>query len=200
MTATAHKETVMDSLLERLRAITPPRNLTPTEAQYVAERQATLLVSALRVQRPALPHAVLAELPFLTVAQHASFRASGLSTYTGRGWLILLKRDEPKVRQRFSLAHELKHILDDPFITRLYPALGHSSSYDRAERVCDYFAGCLLMPKRWLLKDWCSGRQNIERLAQRYHVSRAAMRVRLNQLGLLLPTPRCSGIEQEAWV
>lgn len=55
------------------------------------------------------------------------------------------------------------------------------------------------MPKRWLLSDWTNGRQNIERLAARYHVSRAAMRVRLDQLGLLAPTPRCDGIEQEAW-
>jgi predicted transcriptional regulator len=198
-TKTRTTETYTGGLLEQLRAITPHRALTPSEARSIAERQATALISELRLRGPALPHVALADLPFLTVAQHASFKASGLSTYTGNGWLILLKRDEPKVRQRFSLAHELKHILDDPFIDRLYPSLGQSSSYARAERICDYFAGCLLMPKRWLLSDWCSGRQNIERLSQRYHVSRAAMRVRLNQLGLLAPTPRCDGIEQEAW-
>lgn len=193
------KQTDAGGWLEKLRAITPHRSLTPTEACVIAERQATLLLDELGLCAPALPQAALSELPWLTVAQHAGFSASGLSTYTNRGWLILLKRDEPKVRQRFSLAHELKHILDDPFISRLYPALGHQSAYDRAERICDYFAGCLLMPKRWLTRDWCSGRQNIARLAARYHVSQAAMRVRLTQLGLLTPTPRCLGIEQEAW-
>jgi len=186
-------------VLEQLRSIMPNRNLTPTEAHILAERQATMLLHELDVETPATPHQLIAELPFLTVAQHGSFKASGLSTYTRRGWLILLKRDEPKVRQRFSLAHELKHILDDPFIDQLYPTLGHHDAHERAERICDYFAGCLLMPKRWLLRDWTSGRQNIERLAARYHVSRAAMRVRLLQLGLLPPTPRCDGIEQEAW-
>jgi predicted transcriptional regulator len=194
------KETYAGGLLERLRAITPGRNLTPTEARFIAERQATMLIRELHLERPALPHAALTGLSFLTVAQHNSFSASALSTYTGHGWLILLKSDEPKVRQRFSLAHELKHILDDPFNPRrLYPALGHSSSHERTERICDYFAGCLLMPKRWLMSDWCSGKQNIERLSQRYHVSRAAMRVRLSQLGLLAPTPRCLGVEQEVW-
>jgi predicted transcriptional regulator len=194
------KETYTGGLLERLRAVMPHRSLTPSEAHYLAERQATLLLRELHLEAPALPDALLAELPFLTVAQHGSFKASALTTYTHKGWLILLKRDEPKVRQRFSLAHELKHILDDPFIDRLYPSLGATSSYERSERICDYFAGCLLMPKRWLLKDWTSGRQNIERLAVRYNVSRAAMRVRLSQLGLLPATPRCDGIEQEAWV
>lgn len=199
MTKIASNETYTGGLLERLRTITPNRRLTPTEARFTAERQATLLLEELSVRAPALPHSLLADLPFLTVGQHASFSASGLTTYTKRGWLILLKSDEPRVRQRFSLAHELKHILDDPFIDSLYPALGQTSAYDRAERICDYFAGCLLMPKRWLMNDWCSGRQNIERLAQRYNVSRAAMRVRLTQLGLLPATPRCNGIEQEAW-
>ncbi len=192
-------ETSTGGLLEHLRSVTPHRNLTPTEARIIAERQATMLLSELELHRPALPQAVLADLPFVTVAQHSGFQVSALSTYTNRGWLILLKRDEPKVRQRFSLAHELKHILDDPFISRLYPALGHSNSYERAERICDYFAGCLLMPKRWLISDWCGGRQNIEQLAARYNVSRAAIHVRLSQLGLLPSTPRCNGIEHEAW-
>ncbi len=199
ITATETRETYQGGLLERLRTLTPPRSLSSSEARFIAERQATRLLDELHLHGPAVPDAVLAELPFLTVAQHASFQASGVSTFTGKGWLILLKRDEPKVRQRFSLAHELKHILDDPFIARLYPSLGHDSAHARAERICDYFSGCLLMPKRWLLRDWCSGRQNVERLAARYHVSRAAMRVRLRQLGLTEPTPRCLGVEQEAW-
>jgi hypothetical protein len=186
--------------LERLRALTPPRNLTPSEARLIAERQAVRLLDELRLQGPAVPEVLLAELPLLTVGQQTNFKVSGLTTHTNNGWIILLKRDEPKVRQRFSLAHELKHILDDPFVHRLYPPLGHDSSHDRAERICDYFAGCLLMPKRWLLKDWCSGQQRVERLAARYHVSRAAMRVRLSQLGLTEPTPRCLGAEQqETW-
>lgn len=193
------RETYTGGLLEQLRAITPHRTLTPTEAHFIAERQATLLLNELRLRGPALPHTALAELPFLAVARRTDFPTSGMTLHTSRGWLIVLRRDEPQVRQRFSLAHELKHILDDPFIDRLYPALGHNSSRERAERICDYFAGCLLMPKRWLMSDWCSGRQNIERLAGRYHVSRAAMRVRLAQLGLLAQVPRCTGTEQEAW-
>jgi hypothetical protein len=198
MTAT-NTTGIPHGLLERLRALTPSRSLSSTEARYIAERQATLLLAELGVRAPDVPHAAIADLPFITVARRAGFPTSGMTTKASTGWVVVLKRDEPQVRQRFSLAHELKHILDDPFITQLYPPLGHSTSYERAENICDYFAGCLLMPKRWLVRDWCSGRQNIERLSQRYNVSRAAMRVRLSQLGLTAPTPRCMGVEQEVW-
>jgi predicted transcriptional regulator len=193
-------DTSQAGLLERLRALTPPRALTGSESLFVAERQAALLLSELDIRSPAVPHAVLAELPFLIVARRADLPTSGMTTRTDSGWVVVLRSSEPRVRQRFSLAHELKHVLDDPFIARLYPALGHARAAERAERVCDYFAACLLMPKRWLTRDWCSGRQNIARLAERYQVSRQAMEVRLSQLGLLAPTPRCLGAEREVWV
>lgn len=193
-------DTSRPGLLERLRALTPPRALTQSESLFVAERQAALLLSELDIQAPAVPHALLAELPFLIVARRADLPTSGMTTRTDSGWVVVLRSSEPRVRQRFSLAHELKHVLDDPFITRLYPALGQARAAERAERVCDYFAACLLMPKRWLTRDWCGGRQDIARLAGRYQVSRRAMEVRLSQLGLLAPTPRCLGVEQEVWV
>ncbi len=200
MTDRTNSDAPQSGLLERLRALTPPRALTQTEAEFVAERQATLLLSELDVRAPAVPHSVIDELPFLTVARRAGFPTSGMATRTDSGWVVVLRGDEPHVRQRFSLAHELKHVIDDPFIDRLYPARGHYRSDERAERICDYFAACLLMPKRWLTRDWYGGRQNIERLAQRYRVSRRAMEVRLSQLGLSAPTPRCMGAEREVVV
>jgi Zn-dependent peptidase ImmA (M78 family) len=173
------------------------RALTPIEAEFVAERQATLLLDELGIRTPAVPHAAIDGLPFLTVARRVGFPTSGMATRTDSGWVVVLRGNEPAVRQRFSLAHELKHVFDDPFIGRLYPALGHRSPSERAERICDYFAACLLMPKRWLTGDWCGGRQDIARLARRYQVSGQAMEVRLSQLGLLAPTPRCMGAERE---
>jgi len=180
-------------LLARLRAATPHRALTHRESERVAERQAELLRRVLQLSdTPQLPTAALTSLPFATVTERSDFPTSGMATKTPYGWIIVLRSDEAKVRQRFSLAHELRHLLDDPFIDRLYPASGGYTSFERAERVCDYFAGCLLMPKRLLRADWVDGRQDIAALARRYDVSRAAMTVRLSQLGLLPPTPRCA--------
>lgn len=185
-------------LLVRLRALTPTRALTTSEANRVAERQTELLLDELGIAAPAVPRSVIAGLPFITVAERRGFPTSGMVTKTDLGWVVVIRGDESQVRQRFSLAHELKHVLDDPFIDWLYPGQGHLTGSERAERICDYFAACLLMPKRWLIGDWRGGRRDISRLAGRYNVSRRAMEVRLSQLGLLAPTPRCMGTEQEA--
>jgi Zn-dependent peptidase ImmA (M78 family) len=117
-----------------------------------------------------------------------------MATQTDSGWVIVLRAEEAKVRQRFSLIHEFKHVLDDSFIEWIYPTRGGYSPEDRAERICDYFAACVLMPKMWVKRDWAGGGiQDIARLARRYRVSQVAMAVRLSELRLLPPTPRCAG-------
>ena len=99
-------------------------------------------------------------------------------------WRIVLRAEEPRQRQRFSLAHEFKHILDDPVVERLYTHLAPSDRKERVERLCNYFAACLLMPRAWIKRDWCSGLQKINALARRYYVSQEAMSTRLAELGL----------------
>jgi Zn-dependent peptidase ImmA (M78 family) len=100
-------------------------------------------------------------------------------------WRIVLKADEPtRQRQRFSLAHEFKHILDDPIIEQLHTHLEPSKRHERIERLCNYFAACLLMPRSWVKRDWCEGLQRSSDLARRYYVSHEAMTTRLSELGL----------------
>ena len=188
-------------LLARLRAMVPRRGLGWREAEQLAERQANRLRAQLDVLGPALREEDIASLPWLTIARREDLPTSGVATKTDFGWLIVLKGNEPLVRQRFSLAHELKHVLDDEIIDRpdggLYPSIGGYSSHERAERVCDRFAAALLIPKPVLRADWADGLQDIAKLAKRYDVSRAAMRVRLSQLGLIEATPRCATPDTE---
>jgi len=184
------------SQLRELRAAMPRRPLRLDEGLRIAERQASLLRAQLgRARTTALPTETITGLPFLTVTTRHRLSKSALITKTERGWVIVLNADEPLVRQRFSLCHELKHVLDDPFAEQyergLYPGYAGVSSEDQAERVCDFFAGALLMPKLTLRADWVNRLQDPARLAPRYHVSRAAMDVRLRQLGLVMPVPRC---------
>lgn len=181
-------------LLERLRALVPPRALTPSEAKLIAERQASILLANAQIDCPAVPSDLITDLPFVTVTHRPGFPTSGMATQTDSGWVIVLRAEEAKVRQRFSLAHEFKHVLDDPFIEKLYPAHGGYSAHERAEWTCDYFAACLLMPRMWVKRDWAGGGiQDIDRLARRYRVSRLAMAVRLSELRLLPTVPRCAG-------
>jgi Zn-dependent peptidase ImmA (M78 family) len=191
---TATMTRTQSGLLERLRELVPRRGLSPAEARQVAERQAAILLASGDIDTPGVPDHLITDLPFVTVTHRPGFPTSGMATQTDTGWVIVLRAEEAKVRQRFSMIHEFKHVLDDPFIEWMYPTKHGQRPEDRAERICDYFAACVLMPKMWVKRDWAAGGiQDIARLARRYHVSQVAMAVRLSELRLLPPTPRCAG-------
>lgn len=185
---------VATGMIARLRAVVPKRPLGVREAEKVAERQADRLRSELKILRPCLDEDDLANLAWLSITRRENLPTAGVATKTDYGWIVVLRANDPMVRQRFTLAHEIKHILDDSLIDLgggLYPSLGGYSQHERSEHVCHRFAGALLMPKPLLRADWFDGLQDIAKLARRYHVSRQAMSVRLSQLGLLEAVPRC---------
>jgi len=171
--------------LTTLRGLTPQRPLSPSEARRIVELQAARLLREAGFDEPAVDVDALGALLHVMVASRAGLPISGLATQTERGgWAIVLSADDSPARRRFSYAHELKHILDDPFIDWLYPTRGAFSSDLLAERVCDQFAAAVLMPRQWIKRDWCQGHQDVRLLAARYAVSMSAMGVRLGELGL----------------
>ncbi len=181
----------MPSVIAQLRDVVPRRPLGPEAALRVAELQAVKLLAALGVTEPPVLEEVVAALPRVQVERLSPIPVSG-STHWAKGrWVIVLNGAEPLVRQRFSLAHEFKHVLDNPFIDHLYPSLPGASAHRRTEQVCDYFAACLLMPRAWVKRRFTSGHQDVRQLATEFDVSMQAMQVRLLQLGLIEPAPRC---------
>lgn len=181
----------MTSLITSLRDIMPIRPLTFAEALRTAELQATKLLELSGLSTPPFPEAIITELPRVQVERIIPAPASGASQWSRGRWLILLNGAEVPGRQRFSLAHEFKHVLDNPFIDVLYPPSGGLSRHERAEQVCDYFAGCLLMPRRWLKRSWTTGTQEPRALARQFDVSKQAIQVRLLQIGMAEPGARC---------
>lgn len=191
------------SLLAELRSVVPTRCLTYSEGHLLAERQATLLLEHLSVTGPAVPHSVVSELPFLTVATRPLVRSSGGTRWsrTNRSrtsrvapqWLVVLSSLEPRTRQRFSLGHELKHILDHGRVRTLYGTTEPRSAL--VEHTCDYFSACLLMPRTWVKNAYASGIQNVFDLAELFDVSPQAMQVRLLSLGLVDVYERHSEID-----
>ena len=88
--------------------------------------------------------------------------------------IIELATGQARVRQRFSLAHELGHHL-----------LGHRhGESDVAERQANIFAGALLVPPAWLRRDVASG-MTAEELSTRYDVSREVMFIAVQDARLL---------------
>lgn len=175
-----------------LRALLPARAMTWSEAHSIAERQAALLLDLLNIAEPPVPQFVISSLPGIVVDWREDWPTSGMAVKARSHWRIVLKTSEPRQRQRFSLAHEFKHVLDDPVIDRTHAHLKPHRRQERAERLCNYFAACLLMPRPWIKHDYYGGLQNVRALARRYYVSQEAMTTRLSELGL---TPMTLAIE-----
>ena len=173
--------------LARLRALSPRRELTVREALHIAELQATQLLGLTNITEPAVPSEIVTDFPHLrvecdpTLPGHAASGCSDWDASTG-SWVISLNPDEPAVRQRFTLLHELKHIVDhgSPGVFDRSP----STTRPLAESVADFFAACALMPRAWVKQAYFDGIQRPDDLADLFDVSVTAMQVRLRQLGL----------------
>lgn len=183
------------STIHQLRALMPRRPLELHEARSIAERQATLLLELIGQREPAVDVSLIADLPRVEVKVEPSLGLGGISGFSqwSRGrWLIVVNRDESGTRRRFTLSHEFKHVLDNPFIKEIYSALGSTEDERRriTEQLCDYFAACLLMPRTWLKQAWTNGIQSPATLAAKFNVSEAAMTIRLRELRLIEPRTR----------
>lgn len=179
------------TVLALLRALAPKRQLSFYETLRVAELQANRLLAHFRIETTAVPDEIVTELPRITVEREHGLPVSGSAHWNGRYWVITLNADEHPLRQRFSLMHEFKHILDHTSKSYLYSGRPTSSASEQEERVADYFAACLLMPKRVVKRVWCQGPQDHTRLATMLQVSPAALRYRLDQIGLTDRPARC---------
>lgn len=106
--------------------------------------------------------------------------------------IVTINKYQNKTRQRFTAAHELAHIiLHFPDIERGVFKEGENilfrdnETINNTERQANQLAAEILMPKNIfdsLLKD---GVRNIERLAEKFNVSPAAVRYRAYKLGYI---------------
>jgi Zn-dependent peptidase ImmA (M78 family) len=179
------------SVLALLRGLVPQRRLTFNETLLIAELQANHMLEHFSIATTAVPDEIVTELPRIKIERERGLPVSGSAHWNGRYWVITLSADEHRCRQRFSLMHEFKHVLDHTTKDFLYQDRPTNSSYEQAERVADYFAACLLMPKRVVKRLWFEGPQSIERMADKLRVSPAAVRYRLDQLGVTERSARC---------
>jgi hypothetical protein len=178
--------------LAALRNLVPNRPLRHAEGLRIAELQAARLLSMAGISEAPVPVSVITEIPKIQVKRMSPFPVSGCTDWAKGTWVILINGNEPTVRQRFTLAHEFKHILDYRYIDVAYPSTPGLSHRQRTEVVCDYFAGCLLVPRPWLKKAWGSGMQRSPDLARAFGVSQAAIQTRLLQTGLIDRPQRCA--------
>jgi len=129
------------TILQSLRALVPARPLQHHEAQGIAERQATRLLALLDQRDTPVEVGLIAELPRIEVRVVPNRDIAGLSGMSQwlkkeSRWLIAVNRDDSQTRRRFTLGHEFKHIVDNPYINVLYPKDedAKQSAEERAER------------------------------------------------------------------
>ncbi|MEV6871482.1 ImmA/IrrE family metallo-endopeptidase [Amycolatopsis sp. NPDC051128] len=182
-------------IIRQLRSLMPVRPLEEHEARGVAERQATKLLELLDQHEPAVDVELVGELPRVQVKVDSALSGTGILGFSdwSRGrWLIVVNRDDSPTRRRFTLGHEFKHVLDHPYIKVIYSELGRTNKErdEITERICNYFAACVLMPRNWVKRAWASGIQGPAALAAKFKVSPEAMAIRLREIGLVDPWPR----------
>ena len=178
-------------VLAMLRALVPQRPLSPWEALRIAELQANRLLKHFEIDAVPVPEEIISELPRIRVVREPGLPVSGGAHWDGRFWVITVNADEHPLRQRFSVMHEFKHVLDHTTRDFLYHDRSFQTAHEQAERTADYFAACLLMPKRTVKRLWCQGHQDIPSLAAKLQISVPALRYRLNHLGLTERPARC---------
>lgn len=191
MNNTQYKGRLSGSLMAQLRAVVPPRRLTWAEAERLTELQANRFRELLGIDTAELPDDAITELPRLLVTVEDDLPVSGSAHWSNGRWIITLNAQEHPLRQRFSAAHELHHIICHPIAAWMFAAEPGLPPAVKAERLADYFAGALLMPKQHVKRLWGEGRRAASELAACFAVSPRAMQFRLDQLGLSQPRQRC---------
>ncbi len=103
----------------------------------------------------------------------------------GDGHAIVLRGYSDEHRRRFTIAHEIGHFV--LHAERVGPERGGgvNAAWQAQEREADQFAAELLMPEPLVRQAVVEQGADVDRLADRFDVSRQAMKTRLRRLGLV---------------
>ena len=125
---------------------------------------------------------------------------SGAAIVDGSKKIVMVNASQSETRKRFSAAHEIGHLLlhgnqalsiDSNSPQVMFRDENSSKGIDWREKEANFFAACLLMPKKRVLtaiQEIGTGsvsEEQIQIMADRFEVSTQAMCIRLTQLGFI---------------
>lgn len=134
------------------------------------------------------------------VAHPLGDSVSGLLSIENGVGTIGYDENEPPVRQRFTIAHELGHYelhrdKSDLFVDKqfIYRSLNSGDTAEKKimEQEANYFASAILMPSSILRKEIqktnfdLANEQSIKDLSDMFKVSSTAMSIRISNLGII---------------
>jgi len=98
-------------------------------------------------------------------------------------WIVQINSQEPLERQRVTLFHEIFHILAHIKSTPVFRKRGASEGFFN-ELLADYFAGCILTPRKWVAEKWVEVK-DLKRMTEIFQVTELAMWCRLKTMRLI---------------
>lgn len=162
------------------------------------ELEAQRVLQAHGITRPPVNVDQVAEtLKVRVIRDHLEDEVSGMLYRRGVRTHIFVNEADASVRQRFTIAHELGHLImhsGDVFVDQKFRDSRSSLAIDHQEIEANGFAAALLMPKLWVIKEVVrrqskhsrlSEEELVEQLSRHFEVSPKAMEYRLANLGLL---------------
>jgi Zn-dependent peptidase ImmA (M78 family) len=177
-----------------------------TVSVLAARNRAEELLKVVGIANPPVdPERVARHLGLrIIVKEFSDVDISGLLMSTGGSAFVCVNRAHPRVRRRFTTAHEIGHYIlhhrSDPAnsihvdrgLVVNYRDSASTTGEHANEREANAFAAALLMPSKMLTRAVrrLSGSAplvdyHVEQLAADFDVSEQAMTIRMQQLGLL---------------
>jgi Zn-dependent peptidase ImmA (M78 family) len=168
--------------LAPLRALVPDRRVSHVESLRIARQQAAALRDLLHVEGDYIDTDAIGTIARIKVDLAEDIPLSGASFWSNDTWHIHVRADEPLTHRRFTVLHELKHILDHPVQHHVYDERAFVC-YGERELIADYFAACALVPEDQLRAAYAQTQDHRE-LATRFGVSVRRILHRLSELNL----------------
>ena len=96
------------------------------------------------------------------------------------------RRKKYRERQRFTLFHEVFHILAHCKATPVFKKRGTEVNKGGSfnELLADYFAACILMPREWVREKWAEVK-DLDSMTKIFEIPKPIMWIKLRQLGLV---------------
>jgi Zn-dependent peptidase ImmA (M78 family) len=167
------------------------RNNIPAPDSKVTSLQA-LMLELTRVGLYKVPIDVAGAAEFLGIDVFKEIMdddVSGYLEFRGGRWIVGLNSLHHKLRQRFTLAHEIAHFVlhrsrTEKFVDETFAR--RAASKDTMEREADRFAAEFLMPGEAVRKAVDDGTNELDSLSQHFQVSALAMKYRLQTLKYII--------------
>jgi Zn-dependent peptidase ImmA (M78 family) len=138
------------------------------------------LLSTFEIRLPPVDPEYIAQRLGVIIRRFISGEGSGRVESTPTEATVYVNRSDHPVRQRFTIAHELGHLMLHP-LGKAFRDTTFSGNWQETQ--ANRFAADLLMPE-WMLDIAVhSTGGNVERLARLFGVSEQAMRYRLENTG-----------------